>query len=166
MVKDMVDMFVLLVAPGAGDELQGIKKGIVEAADMIIVNKADGELKTQAGIAEMEYASALRFVTPGYSGWTPVVQSVSSAECKGFEEVWKTMKEFYEVVDSEGELDRKRGEQRKAWMWRRIMDMMIERVKRDVSEHEIKELEEAVYEGRVDPGTAADSVIRAFRNRK
>ena len=108
MVKDMVDMLILIVAPGAGDELQGIKKGIVEAADMIIVNKADGDLKTQAVIAEMEYASALRFVTPSYVGWTPVVKKVSSVECKGFDEVWGSMKEFYGIVDGEGQLEKNR----------------------------------------------------------
>jgi LAO/AO transport system kinase len=164
MVADMTDMFILLVGPGAGDELQGIKKGIVEAADMIIVNKADGDLKVQAGIAEMEYTAALRWGTTQVKGWTPVVKSVSSVENSGFEEVWKSMLEYYAVVQG-GEMERKRGEQRKKWMWRRIVDMLVEKVKRDVSEHKMEELEEDVYEGKVDPGTAADIVIRAFRER-
>jgi LAO/AO transport system kinase len=73
MVADMVDMFVLLVAPGGGDELQGMKKGIVELADLIIVNKADGHLKVAARTAQMEYTSALKYLKPLYNDWKPQV---------------------------------------------------------------------------------------------
>jgi LAO/AO transport system kinase len=73
MVADMVDMFVLLVAPGGGDELQGMKKGIVELADLIIVNKADGHLAVPARMAQMEYMSALKYLKPLYNDWKPQV---------------------------------------------------------------------------------------------
>jgi LAO/AO transport system kinase len=82
-VADMVDMFVLLVAPGSGDELQGIKKGIVEMADMIIINKADGELMNAARMAQAEYRNALKYIQPSSNNWMPEVMLASSHQRQG-----------------------------------------------------------------------------------
>lgn len=87
---------------------EGIKKGVVELADMIIVNKCDGALEIPAKTAQMEYRSALSFIQPSFTNWKPPVICVSSIEERGFEEVWKTMLKFESSVTSKGELDVKR----------------------------------------------------------
>lgn len=99
MVADMVDMFTLLVAPGAGDELQGMKKGIVELSDMILVNKADGELAAAARMAQIEYTSALKYLQPSTQGWTPQILPVSSHANTGITEAWDSMKEYYKILN-------------------------------------------------------------------
>ncbi|KAJ3271500.1 hypothetical protein HK104_004681, partial [Borealophlyctis nickersoniae] len=128
---DMVDMFTLLVAPGGGDELQGMKKGIVELSDLILVNKADGDMMAPARTAQSEYTSALKFLQPIFSEWKPEVLRVSSLQQTGIDEAWSKMKEFYHLMQSCGELDRKRGHQRKTWMWKQINDELLWRLKTD-----------------------------------
>ncbi|KAJ1970519.1 hypothetical protein H4R35_005817, partial [Dimargaris xerosporica] len=94
MVADMVDMFILLVPPGGGDELQGLKKGVMELADMVIVNKADGELLNAACRAKMEYTSALKFMHPRTPEWRVPVTMVSAMTGKGLPEAWTTIQQF------------------------------------------------------------------------
>ncbi|KAJ3082888.1 hypothetical protein HK102_001400 [Quaeritorhiza haematococci] len=163
MVADMVDMFTLLVAPGAGDELQGIKKGIVELSDLIIVNKADGDLMAQARAAQMEYTSALKFLQSQESGWKPKVLPVSAREKSGIDKAWDTMKEYYWLMRDSHDLEIKRGEQQKKWMWHRITDELITRLKRDHDVRSmIRKLEQSVFEGHITSGQAADRILEAF----
>ncbi|KAJ1556866.1 hypothetical protein HK096_010381 [Nowakowskiella sp. JEL0078] len=123
----MVDMFVLLVSPASGDELQGLKKGIVEVSDLILVNKADGDLLPAARIAQMEYTSALKFIQPIYKGWKPEVLRMSSVEKTGIEDAWKTMLKFYKTMEISGQMQKRRGYQRKVWMWRQVQDELLQR---------------------------------------
>ncbi|KAJ3384989.1 hypothetical protein HDU92_003298 [Lobulomyces angularis] len=163
MVADMVDMFVLLVAPGAGDELQGLKKGIVELSDLILVNKADGLLEVPARMAQIEYTSALKFVTPTFPLWKPTVLSVSSQEKKGFDKIWEKMKKMHTILETSNELESKRGRQRKKWMWQRISDELLWRLRNDKNVKDtIDCLEDKTYKGDITPGRAGDIILDKF----
>ncbi|RKP35816.1 ArgK protein [Dimargaris cristalligena] len=105
MVADMVDMFVLLVPPGGGDELQGMKKGIMEIADMVLVNKADGDLLNAARRAQIEYTSALKFMHHRFSSWRPPVLPVSSMQKEGLKEAWSSMLKFKNEFEADGSLE-------------------------------------------------------------
>src|SRR5207245_2756629 len=103
-VAGMVDLFAVLVAPGAGDELQGIKRGIIELADVVVVNKNDGELAPAAKTTATDYSSALRLVRSKTQAWTPRVVLVSALEGTGIDDLWSTVEEFRSTLDSAGEL--------------------------------------------------------------
>ncbi|KND01364.1 uncharacterized protein SPPG_03177 [Spizellomyces punctatus DAOM BR117] len=159
----MTDMFTLLVAPGGGDELQGLKKGIVELSDLILVNKSDGELEGAAKVAVMEYLSALKFVKGGWEQWRAEVLPVSSHRGTHIPEAWEIMKRYYHEIESSGYLFQKRGTQRTNWMWRGITDELIWRLKNNVHVRDmIRQLEGDVFEGHLAPGQASDKVLEAF----
>ncbi|KAI8815582.1 ArgK protein-domain-containing protein [Fimicolochytrium jonesii] len=167
MVSEMTDFFTLLVAPGGGDELQGMKKGIVELSDLILVNKSDGDLEPASRVAVMEYLSALKFVTRNWEGWRPEVLPVSSHRGKNIPETWETMKRFYDASESAGELYKRRGSQRTHWMWRQINDELMWRLKTDKPVRQmINTLEPQVYEGLLTSGQAADKVLHEFIDRQ
>ncbi|WP_028584324.1 methylmalonyl Co-A mutase-associated GTPase MeaB [Desulfogranum mediterraneum] len=116
-VASMVDFFLVLQISGAGDELQGIKKGVLEVADAIVVNKADGDNITRAKLAKKQYETALHLVTPSSPNWAPPVMTCSALEEKGLNEVWETITQHKKVMSATGELDEKRKEQALSWMW-------------------------------------------------
>ncbi|MBM3627188.1 MAG: methylmalonyl Co-A mutase-associated GTPase MeaB, partial [Alphaproteobacteria bacterium] len=118
-VADMVDLLVLLLPPGGGDELQGIKKGIVELADIVVVNKADGDLAAAAGRAAAEYRAAIHMLRPARAGWTPPVLQVSALREQGLDAVWAEIGRMREVLGEE-QLRARRARQAVAWMWREI----------------------------------------------
>jgi len=119
-VENLVDMFVLLVAPGGGDELQGIKKGVVELADLIVVNKADGELAQAATQTSYDYMAALRLLTPKWAGWKPSVVKCSALTQAGIPRLWELISLYFNALRTSGEIDAKRQRQNEAWMWRMI----------------------------------------------
>lgn len=116
-VASMVDFFLVLMLPGAGDELQGIKKGILELADALAVNKADGDNVALATRAIAEYRSALRLFRHGSSNWSPPVVAMSALESRGMDDVWNIIVDHREKLDASGELREKRRHQQQAWMW-------------------------------------------------
>ncbi|GAB5592563.1 hypothetical protein Unana1_07463 [Umbelopsis nana] len=166
MVAEMVDMFVLLVGPGGGDELQGLKKGIVELSDMVIVNKADGKLADAARSASMDYTSAIKFLQPASPLWKAKVIRVSSRENTGIDKAWEVMKSYFDTMTAAHKLTEKRGAQRKIWMWRQITSELVDRLNADdnVKKH-VSELESQVFEGKMTSGQAADSVVDVFLNK-
>ncbi|MGN6459806.1 MAG: methylmalonyl Co-A mutase-associated GTPase MeaB, partial [Pseudolabrys sp.] len=103
-VAAMVDFFLVLMLPGAGDELQGIKRGIIELADVVVVNKNDGELAPAAKTTATDYGSALRLVRSKTTAWTPRVALVSALEGTGIDELWSTVEEFRSTLEATGEL--------------------------------------------------------------
>jgi LAO/AO transport system kinase len=115
LVAGMVDFFVALMLPGAGDELQGIKKGILELADLIAVNKADGDNRPRAELARREYASALRYLTPIDSFWSPPVRTCSGTTGEGLDAIWNDVVQHREMAQTHGRFDERRREQRIAW---------------------------------------------------
>jgi LAO/AO transport system kinase len=162
-VAGMVDCFVLLIAPAAGDELQGIKRGIMELADLVVVNKADGELKAVAGTTASDYANALRLVRPRTPAWEPRVVLCSALEGTGIADVWAAVEEFRAALTATGELDARRAEQARDWMWSEISDSLLERLRADpTAASAARRLETDVRAGRVPPTAAAERVLLAF----
>ncbi|CAG8442211.1 2030_t:CDS:2 [Ambispora gerdemannii] len=164
MVSEMVDMFVLIVPPAGGDEIQGLKKGIVEIADLVIVNKADGQLANAAKEAAAEYKSALKYLKPTSSVWMPKVIPVSAKTKMGINDVWDAVKEYFL---KSSECERKRGTQRKLWMWRQVTSELLERFKSESSIRTlVNELDQKLFRGEITSGAAADLVVDRFINKK
>jgi LAO/AO transport system kinase len=162
-VAGMVDCFVLLIAPAAGDELQGIKRGIMELADLVVVNKADGDLAKIAGITAADYANALHLVRPRTPAWQPRVVQCSALEGTGVADVWRTVEEFRAALDGAGELAARRAGQARDWMWTEIADSLLDRLRADPEAARLAvELEAEVRAGRLPPTAAADQVLRVF----
>jgi LAO/AO transport system kinase len=163
-VVGMVDLFAVLVAPGAGDELQGIKRGIIELADVVVVNKNDGELAPAAKTTATDYGSALRLVRSKTAAWTPRVVLVSSLEGRGIDELWSTVEEFRSTLDATGELDRRRAEQAREWMWSEVSESLMEALRHDERVSALADrLEAAVTAGELPPAAAARQVLDAFQ---
>ena len=121
-VADMVDMFVLILPPAAGDELQGLKRGIIELADLVLVNKADGALLDHATRAAADYANALRLIPPAVPGWEAPVRAVSALTGTGVDAVWDDVARFRAALQASGAWERRRAEQARAALWAEIGD--------------------------------------------
>lgn len=159
-VASMVDFFLVLQISGAGDELQGIKKGVLEVADAIVVNKADGDNINRAKLAKRQYETALHLVAPSSPNWTVPVMTCSALEEKGLTDVWETITSHKKIMTATGELDKKRQDQSMSWMW----FLVNEGLERWFYQHEeIKKLlpkvKKDVEEGRVAPTRAADELV-------
>ncbi len=162
-VADMTDMFLLMLLPGGGDELQGIKRGIMELADMIIVNKADGELAVTARHSASDYLSALKLLHPRTRNWRVPVKICSALENNGIEDVWQTVEEYRATISSSDELTERRALQSKTWMWAEISESLITALRSDPAAHaRINQLEQAVIEGKLPPTLAASELIDIF----
>ena len=163
-VAGMVDLFVLLIAPGAGDELQGIKRGIIELADIVVVNKYDGDLAPAARSTAADYGSALRLVRSKTSAWTPHVVLVSATEGTGIDELWDTVEEFRAALAATGDLERRRAEQAREWMWSEVTETLMESLRRDERVSALVDrLEAEVTAGEVPPAAAANQILDAYR---
>ncbi len=162
-VADMVDVFLLLLLPGGGDELQGIKKGIIELADLLVVNKADGELAAAAGRAVAEYQAALHLLRPASRHWQPPVLRCSALTGEGITEVWGAVERCRKAYEDSGELAAKRAQQARSWMWSEVSETLLQALR----EHpkvagELAALEREVMAGRTIPGAAATRVLESF----
>jgi LAO/AO transport system kinase len=119
-------MFVLLLSPAHGDELQGIKRGVMELSDLIVVTKADGALASQARITQSEYMSALKYVRPrAPTVWRPRVMRASSMTGDGIDDVWAAIQEYWTKMSASGEMRRRRDGQRQTCMWEHINDAVV-----------------------------------------
>jgi len=162
-VADMVDLFALLVAPGGGDELQGIKRGIMELADLVIVNKADGDLAAAAARTRGDYASAVHLLRPKWNAWSTEVLACSALQKAGISEVWTAVEAFSAAVNANGELAEARAHQATAWLWSEIGDTLLERFRSSGSvSAQLPSVEADVAAGRVTPTRAALSLLEAF----
>ncbi|XP_007466959.1 PREDICTED: methylmalonic aciduria type A protein, mitochondrial [Lipotes vexillifer] len=165
-VADMVDMFVLLLPPAGGDELQGIKRGIIEMADLVAITKSDGDLVVPARRIQAEYVSALKLLRRRSGVWRPKVIRISARSGEGITEMWDTMKEFQAVMLASGELTAKRQKQQKVWMWNLIQENVVEHFRTHPTvREEIPLLEKRVLSGALSPGLAADLLLKAFKSR-
>jgi LAO/AO transport system kinase len=162
-VADMVDAFVLLLQPGAGDELQGFKKGIMEIADIMVVNKADGELEAAAGRAAAEYQSALQLLRPTSPNWHPPVLQCSALTGRSIAEVWRTVGRFRDTLGASGEIEAKRAAQARAWMWSEVNETLAAalRAAPQVAK-QLAALEAEVMASRLAPTAAARRLLEAF----
>lgn len=162
-VAEMVDVFVLLLAPAGGDELQGIKRGVMELADLVVVNKADGDLKATAGRAAAEYKGALGLMRPKSQHWRPEVLMISALKKLGIEDLWEAIERYRVARSTDGELDAQRREQAASWMWSELDDSLMSRFR----EHEavaqrLPALEAEVKSGKIDPTDAAEQLLALF----
>ena len=163
-VSEMVDFFLVLAIAGAGDELQGIKRGLLELADMIAVNKADGDNEERALRAASDYASALHIMSSRSPNWSPPVVTCSALKNRGLDTLWSKVEECREALTASGEFDETRRRQRLRWTWAMVEDRLIGDLKRSPKVKEIvNSLEEDVLQGRLTPAMAADRIIMAFR---
>ncbi|MDX1736835.1 MAG: methylmalonyl Co-A mutase-associated GTPase MeaB [Alphaproteobacteria bacterium] len=164
-VSEMTDMFLLLLLPSGGDELQGIKKGIDELADMVLVNKADGDLEKTAQRSRADYQSALRMLRPLTADWQVPVETISALHHKGLEESWGHIASFFSQMTDNGVLEARRKSQAAAWLWNELRDGLVDQLRRNPrlkSELEIAENE--VKSGHQSPVAASRRLISSFLN--
>ncbi len=165
-VAEMTDMFILLLLPGGGDELQGIKRGIMELADLILINKADDELKSLAGRAAADFRNALRLLHPRSANWKVEVQTCSARDGTGIAETWKLALQHRHALEESGEFDTRRAAQAKAWLWSEVKDSLIFALQGDPEvRKQIPALETAASEGRIPPTIAARQLLDIFLKR-
>ena len=163
-VAEMVDFVLLLLLPGAGDELQGIKRGILEWIDMVAVNKSDGENRLAAQKARMQYESAMRFMHPVHLDWTPPVVTCSALKGEGLAELWAEIERHRRILAASGDLERRRSEQQRRWMWSLIEEQLLDSFRRDDGvAASLSELERGVVSGRITPTLAARRLLAAYR---
>lgn len=158
-VADLTDFFLVLMLPGAGDELQGIKKGILELADMIAVNKAD-DAGPKAKAAAAEYKSALHILTPASAAWTPPVLTISGLTGQGLDEVWSKVLDHRKRLEATGELAAKRHAQDTKWMWALVHERLHDRLAHDPALHQrVPAIEEAIARGTLSPDAGASEIV-------
>jgi LAO/AO transport system kinase len=163
-VCDMTDFFLALMLPGAGDELQGIKKGLVELADMIAVNKADGDNVKRANRAAAEYRSALHILSPRSEHWHPPVLTYSAMAGTGLAELWQKILDHRTAVQASGDFATRRRQQQVKWMWSMLEDRLKARLRADPAiRSKVKATESAVADGRITPALAAEQIAGMLR---
>ncbi|MFJ5776879.1 methylmalonyl Co-A mutase-associated GTPase MeaB [Streptomyces sp. NPDC093094] len=162
-VADMVDSFLLLTLARTGDQLQGIKKGVLELADVVAVNKADGPHTADARAAARELAGALRLMHGREAVWTPPVLSCSARESTGLDEVWERLEKHRSLLDAAGRLDARRREQQVDWAWTMVRDELLTRLHADPAVRALTpDIEQQVRDGRLTPTLAAERILGAF----
>ena len=159
-VADMVDFFLVLMLPGAGDELQGIKKGVLEIADMIAVNKADGDNAERANNAAAEYKAALHILTPASPNWSPPVITISGLKNLGLDALWEQIELHREKLGDSGEFDTRRRDQQVRWMWSMLDDHLMDRFRSNPAVAErLETIERDVSEGRMTATLAVETLM-------
>ena len=159
-VAAMTDIFVLLLSPGAGDELQGIKRGIVELAHLALVNKADGDLADEARRTAAEYRNAFRMLAAADSGWKVEVHTCSALFGVGISSAWECIERYREWYESSGARSRRRSEQAQGWLWSEIVDSVRATIEsRTDLKRLVESMEEEVAAGRMSAAAAARRVI-------
>ncbi len=163
-VCDMTDFFLALMLPGAGDELQGIKKGLVELADMIAINKADGDNIKRANLAAAEYRGALHILTPRSEHWHPPVLTYSALTGTGMDTLWQKILDHRTAMNASGEFAARRREQQVKWMWSMLEQRMMARLRSDPAiRAKVKKTEAEVADGRVTPAVGAEQIAEMLR---
>lgn len=162
-VADMTDMFVLLLLPGGGDELQGIKRGIVERADLILVNKADGEMAAAAGRAAADYRNALRLLQPRSAHWKVPVETCSALQNSEIDRAWQLMLQYRSTMQAAGQIAASRAAQARAWLWSEIAEDLLDSLQDDAGMREqVRRIEAAVSAGQASPRVAARKLVDMF----
>ncbi len=163
-VKSTVDFFLLLMLAGAGDELQGIKKGIMEMADAIVITKADGENKNKATLAQAEYQHALHLLNTQPSSWTPKVLTCSAVLGDGIDVIWKMINDFKVMLKENGSFESNRQEQQVAWMRDCFYDLLqTEILSSKIISGKSAELEKAVLGNKITPQKAAHELLNSLK---
>jgi LAO/AO transport system kinase len=165
-VHSMVDFFLVLMLPGAGDELQGIKRGIMEMADMIVLNKSDDHTKEKISLAERILQNALHFFPPNDSGWIPKVQHCSSVSLAGIKEVWNVITEYKQFTSANGYFEQNRKHQAKFWLYETINSELLRSFSTDKRIHaRMKILEQHVLSNKISPFIAAQELLNIYHDK-
>ncbi|OBG70707.1 MULTISPECIES: methylmalonyl Co-A mutase-associated GTPase MeaB [unclassified Mycobacterium] len=161
-VANMVDTFVLLTLARSGDQLQGIKKGVLELADIVVVNKADGEHLAEARSAARELSGAIRLIHPRETLWRPPVLTMSAVEGTGLAELWETVERHRQVLSQAGEFEARRRSQQVDWTWQMVRDSVVNRVLSNPQVRSMKaDVERRVKAGELTPALAAQQILDA-----
>jgi GTPase len=162
-VAEMVDMFLLILPPAAGDELQGLKRGIIELADLVLINKADGELLDHANRAAADYANALRLIRPRVAGWAPPVRAVSALTGTGVDAVWDDVARFRRLLEANGAWSRQRAEQARAALLAEIGEGLLTQFRAAAQvAARFPDIEREVMDGARTPANGARVLLRSF----
>jgi LAO/AO transport system kinase len=162
-VAEIVDMFILILPPAGGDELQGIKRGVIELADLVLINKADGELAAAAQRSVADYTSALGLLRPSLAEWRVPVRAVSALEGSGIREVWDDVRRFRSALQATGTWSRHRAEQARSALWLEIGDSLLDRFRAAPAvAQRLTALETEVMAGTQTPAAAARNLLSAF----
>lgn len=165
-VADMVDTFVFLTLARTGDQLQGIKKGVIELADIVVVNKADGSHVAEAKAAARELSAAIRLIYPRESLWRPPVLTMSAMEGAGLQELWATVVRHREVLTEAGAFESRRRAQQIDWTWSLVRDSVLDRVLNHPTVKELRSrVEQQVRDGELTPALAAQQILDAADQR-
>jgi len=160
-VANMVDTFIFLTLARTGDQLQGIKKGVLELADIVVVNKADGEHVAEARVAARELSSVIRLIYPRDTLWRPPVLTMSALEGTGLEELWDTVERHRRVLTEAGEFEARRRAQQVDWTWQMVRDTVLEQVLSNPEVRKIRaDLERRVLTGELTPAMAAQQILK------
>ncbi|MHC3002126.1 methylmalonyl Co-A mutase-associated GTPase MeaB [Gordonia sp. GN26] len=165
-VANMVDTFTFLTLARTGDSLQGIKKGVLELADVVVVNKADGKHLNEAKGAARELRNALGLIYPHDALWTPPVLTMSAIERTGVDEFWNTVVKHNQTLREAGEFTARRNQQQIDWTWSMVHDIVLSRLAESPGVRDIRdEVEDELREGVLTPALAAQRIVDAFDNR-
>lgn len=162
-VRSMVDFFMLVVIPGAGDELQAIKKGVMEIADAVVINKADGANKAAAGLAKTDYSLALKYLAPATRGWETRAHITSARTGEGVAELWQLVRDFETTARTSGVLNERRQHQALDWVFAMVEDYLKESLYRDPNvQKRLSEQRQGVLAGKILPTAAAEALLKAY----
>ncbi|MDP6488300.1 MAG: methylmalonyl Co-A mutase-associated GTPase MeaB [SAR324 cluster bacterium] len=162
-VASMVDLFLLLMLPNAGDELQGIKKGVLELADLVVINKSDGKQETLAKTAQSEYRKALHILPSSKNSWTTQILRCSALEKRGMDKIWDSVKSFSKALQNSGEWEKQRRKQTGKWMWSLVEEGLLTNFRNHPDlQKQIPELEKEVESGKMLPTTAARKLLDSW----
>jgi LAO/AO transport system kinase len=163
-VHGMTDFFLLLMLSGAGDELQGIKKGIMEMADMVVINKADGDNVIRSEMAKRQYQNALHIFPLSDSGWSPVVSTASAIKNIGIDTVWDEITKYKKLVDENGYFLANRNHQQIQWMYNNINEELKRLFygSKNIADH-LAILEKDIVSSKISPVKAAQLIINEFK---
>ena len=165
-VSEMVDFFLVLMLPGGGDELQGIKKGVLEIADMIAINKADGDNEARARMTAADYRAALRIITPASAAWQPPVHMISGLKNIGLDALWAEVEKHHVMMEKSGALQAKRADQMVRWMWAMLKDRLLGDFLHDEGvAARLPALESAVRSGAITPTLAVTELLDQFEGK-
>ena len=160
-VANMVDTFVFLTLARTGDQLQGIKKGVLELADIVVVNKADGEHLREARKAARDLSGAIRLIYPRETLWRPPVLTMSALEGTGLEELWETVERHQKVLSEAGEFEARRRAQQVDWTWQMVRDTVLDRMLSNPAVRKARaEVERQVLAGELTPAMAAQQILK------
>ena len=166
-VADMTDLFLLLLLPGGGDELQGMKKGIVELADIVLVNKADGDMIKAANQAALDYQNAIHMLRSASDDWTVPARTCSALTGVGIDDAWGLVGEWRDAMQSNGAFERNRQVQAQVWMWDAVRDGLETEIKAEMERgDDIQRMAKSVVDGSLTVSEAAKEIILRVRSGK